>query len=128
MKNILSVTTDQVMSVYSGKHGCACGCRGKHSYNSKHVALPSFLKISAFRPPRQNELYLSVFGFVLVQENRPEDNKPRFVLELNPNEKGKVVCPHCHYDATMDSWAPWTDHVGCPQCGRSVTKLVQKTK
>lgn len=23
---------EQVESVYSGRHGCCCGCRGKHSY------------------------------------------------------------------------------------------------
>lgn len=36
-----SLTADQVLSVYSGKPGCACGCRGKYSYNSKHVAAAS---------------------------------------------------------------------------------------
>lgn len=25
-----------VLSVYSGKPGCTCGCRGKHSYNPEH--------------------------------------------------------------------------------------------
>ena len=26
---------DQVATVYSGKPGCACGCRGKYSYTSQ---------------------------------------------------------------------------------------------
>ena len=39
---LASVTVDQVMSVYSGKAGrCYCGCSGKHSYASKHVAIAS---------------------------------------------------------------------------------------
>ena len=28
------LTLDEIQSVYSGKHGCACGCKGKHSYRS----------------------------------------------------------------------------------------------
>ncbi len=28
----------KVTSVYSGRHGCACGCRGKHSYSAAFVA------------------------------------------------------------------------------------------
>lgn len=34
----LSIQQDDVLSVYSGKPGCACGCRGKYSYASKLVA------------------------------------------------------------------------------------------
>lgn len=33
-----TLTPDDVMCVYSGKPGCACGCRGKYSYNSRHAA------------------------------------------------------------------------------------------
>lgn len=37
MKNIQDITTDEVVSVYSGKDGkCCCGCSGKHTYSSKH--------------------------------------------------------------------------------------------
>lgn len=37
MAALAALTTDEVMSVYSGKDGkCCCGCAGKHSYNSKH--------------------------------------------------------------------------------------------
>ena len=37
--NLATMTTDQVMSVYSGKpNRCCCGCSGNHRYNSKHVA------------------------------------------------------------------------------------------
>jgi hypothetical protein len=28
---------DKVTSVYSGRHGCACGCKGKYSYAAKHA-------------------------------------------------------------------------------------------
>lgn len=30
------LTTDKVYSVYSGRPGCCCGCRGKHTYASRH--------------------------------------------------------------------------------------------
>jgi hypothetical protein len=100
---------------------------GEEGCVSELVAhVPSFLQITGFRPPSKNELYLSVFGFVLVQDNTPEDNKPRFIIELKTTAKGTVVCPHCKYDAMMFAWAPGTDYVGCPQCGHSVTKLVPK--
>ena len=32
--NILDVGVEKVYQVYSGKPGCACGCRGKHTYAS----------------------------------------------------------------------------------------------
>lgn len=34
---IASITPDKVLSVYSGKLGCMCGCRGNHSYNPLYV-------------------------------------------------------------------------------------------
>lgn len=35
---------DRVSSVYSGRKGCACGCRGKYSYAAAHKAeRPSYL-------------------------------------------------------------------------------------
>lgn len=30
--------TSKVTSVYSGRKGCACGCRGKYTRSSKHPA------------------------------------------------------------------------------------------
>jgi hypothetical protein len=33
-----ALTCDQVTKVYSGRVGCACGCRGTYRYSSKHVA------------------------------------------------------------------------------------------
>jgi len=41
MKKLATLTVNDVSSVYSGKLGCACGCRGKHSYNSKHTVWAS---------------------------------------------------------------------------------------
>ena len=32
--DIRNVTREQVESVYSGRQGCACGCRGKYFYAS----------------------------------------------------------------------------------------------
>ena len=34
--DISTLTTDDVLSVYSGRPGCACGCRGNHRGNPKH--------------------------------------------------------------------------------------------
>lgn len=31
----MEYTVDQVIKVYSGRSGCACGCRGKYSYSSR---------------------------------------------------------------------------------------------
>lgn len=39
MKNILEVSKADVMEVYSGRPGCACGCQGKYSVNPAHKAL-----------------------------------------------------------------------------------------
>jgi hypothetical protein len=36
--NLSTLTPANVRSVYSGRHGCACGCRGKHSVNPAHRA------------------------------------------------------------------------------------------
>lgn len=37
MENLIvdKIDAATVVSVYSGKHGCACGCRGKHTYATK---------------------------------------------------------------------------------------------
>jgi len=35
------IEIDNVSSVYSGKPGCACGCRGKYAYASRHRAWAS---------------------------------------------------------------------------------------
>ena len=32
------LTLDQIVSAYSGRHGCTCGCRGKWRYTSAHQA------------------------------------------------------------------------------------------
>lgn len=34
--DINTVTTDDILRVYSGRPGCGCGCRGKYRYNPKH--------------------------------------------------------------------------------------------
>ena len=33
------LTLDMIVSAYSGRPGCACGCRGKWRYTSAHQAL-----------------------------------------------------------------------------------------
>lgn len=33
------LTLDMIVSAYSGRKGCACGCRGKWRYTSAHQAL-----------------------------------------------------------------------------------------
>lgn len=37
-RTIASLTPDHVRSVYSGKPGCMCGCKGKYSFNPLHRA------------------------------------------------------------------------------------------
>lgn len=38
MKKLIQIDPSKVLSVYSGRQGCACGCRGKHTYASAHRA------------------------------------------------------------------------------------------
>jgi hypothetical protein len=33
---MVTIEKDSVQSTYSGKPGCCCGCRGKHTYAKKH--------------------------------------------------------------------------------------------
>jgi len=40
LKN-LTIRTEDVLSSYSGKLGCMCGCNGKYSYNSQNRDLAS---------------------------------------------------------------------------------------
>jgi hypothetical protein len=83
----------------------------------------SFLKIVGFGIPKVGQYFLTVFGHAqLAEHHRDLPEKPHFLLDLNVIN-GKVTCPKCHYDATLDSWAPNTDHTGCPQCGTSVIRL-----
>lgn len=39
-----SLDRNSIQSVYSGKPGCTCGCRGKHSYAEAHRAVTSKLR------------------------------------------------------------------------------------
>lgn len=32
----LKIKLNKIQSVYSGRHGCCCGCRGKHTIASKY--------------------------------------------------------------------------------------------
>lgn len=85
--------------------------------------LPPQLKIVGFRIPGTYEHYINSDGYVIENDGQHTLNKPYFILELNPNDEGKVVCYHCHYDGMLESWAPGTDHVGCVQCGRSLSRI-----
>ena len=38
MKATTLIAKDQIISVYSGRPGCCCGCLGKHSYPSSPIA------------------------------------------------------------------------------------------
>ena len=38
---LVAMTAAEVSSVYSGKPGCCCGCKGNHRYNSQHVVSAS---------------------------------------------------------------------------------------
>jgi hypothetical protein len=35
--DLQGISIDDVRSVYSGKQGCMCGCKGKHRYHPKHL-------------------------------------------------------------------------------------------
>ncbi len=37
----VKIDITQVYDAYSGRPGCACGCRGKHTYTSNHRAYAS---------------------------------------------------------------------------------------
>ena len=41
LATLAALTAADVVAVYSGKPGCACGCRGKYSYSSEHRARAS---------------------------------------------------------------------------------------
>lgn len=38
-KTIQGLTTDDVMQVYSGRPGCACGCKGEYRYNPSTMTI-----------------------------------------------------------------------------------------
>jgi len=38
MKATTTIKKDEILSVYSGRPGCCCGCRGKHSYPTSPIA------------------------------------------------------------------------------------------
>jgi hypothetical protein len=38
-QNLGALAPEDVVSVYSGRPGCACGCRGKYSYHSANRAV-----------------------------------------------------------------------------------------
>lgn len=45
----MQYTVDRVIKAYSGRRGCACGCRGKYTYSSTYAAteMPSYYDADA---------------------------------------------------------------------------------
>jgi hypothetical protein len=83
----------------------------------------SFLRLIGFGVPTVGQYFLTVFGHASQAfHSRDLPNKPHFLLELNV-VNGKVTCPKCHCDATLNSWAPGSEQTGCPHCGKSVIRL-----
>ncbi len=52
--DIQAITPAQVVSVYSGRPGCMCGCRGKHYYGEAHVVYSSRHRGSPILPEEVN--------------------------------------------------------------------------
>lgn len=49
ISQLATLTADDVVSSYSGKHGCACGCIG-HRYNPAHLKVAKDGRGYAIRP------------------------------------------------------------------------------
>lgn len=65
---IAAITVADVSSVYSGKPGCCCGCKGNHRYNSAHVASASKNRGYAVTPDEVNDRQVKkVLG--VIQQN-----------------------------------------------------------
>lgn len=81
-----------VLSVYSGKPGCACGCRGKHSYNPEYreeaakdrgYALESS-EINAVQVARVLKLMKARFSDPMTEEEcRIASDRTRFSVETD---------------------------------------------
>jgi len=70
IEQLKNISLDQIASVYSGKPGCCCGCRGKH-YSDPSTNAAMFRKV--FYLLKANEEKVSVEGgYVAAQINGRE--------------------------------------------------------
>jgi hypothetical protein len=81
---LASLTTDQVVTVYSGRAGkCCCGCAGNHRVNSKHAALATERRGYAHDPKDVNDRQVAkVLGLVRANAKDAEAGMGNFSVVL----------------------------------------------
>ena len=62
MNVLLDIDPKKIQGVYSGKHGCACGCRGNHSDNPATVKLIVGKIIKAFEAGDEVDVNINSFN------------------------------------------------------------------
>jgi hypothetical protein len=88
------LTIDDVMSVYSGLPGCACGCRGKHRYASKHVKIASKNRGYKVQPEEISDRSVAIiFGKVKRNADKLEYSEHEDFFSVELGNRTLVVYP-----------------------------------
>ena len=79
---IQSMSTDDVLSVYSGRPGCCCGCKGKHRYNSKYQDVASVDRGYNVDDDEVNDTQVKkILNLIKNNESIVEDNGDHIALQ-----------------------------------------------
>ena len=77
----MNIQLENVMSVYAGRPGCMCGCRGKHTYASKYVCEASKDRGYEVTPDEVSDRTIKIIVNKLAKNEDTEYDDGMFYLD-----------------------------------------------
>jgi len=90
---IKALTDDDIVSVYSGKPGCACGCLGIHRYNPKYQAVGTQRRGYKVEGDEMNLTHVKKV-LKIMQTNAPSVERGSNNLSIETGGKLYIVYPY----------------------------------
>lgn len=91
-EQIQALTDEDILSVYSGRPGCACGCRGIHRYNPAYPAEGSKNRGYKVEPDEMNIGHVRKV-LKIIKDNAPDVERGSNNLAIETGGKHYIVYP-----------------------------------
>jgi len=86
------INKETITQVYSGKPGCCCGCRGKHSYSSKYPTKHDYDTVNDSAVTR-------IVNLMNKRLSEVKDESNHYFLEVHSEYTGEVSRWYIAYKA-----------------------------